>query len=162
MADAEKVTRMIIVKAKPEEAFRVWANFENFPHFMKNIKEVRKINDKTSYWRMEGPAGTELEWHAETTHYDEPRRIGWNSKDDEEADVKTSGQVTFTDLPNNETQVTVTLAYKPQKGGWAGDVAANLFDNPEKRLEEDLKNFKNYIEGRHYGHHGTTATSGRE
>jgi hypothetical protein len=28
-----------------------------------------------------------------------------------------------------------------------GEAIANLFDNPEKRLEEDLQNFKAYAEG---------------
>lgn len=59
--------------------------------------------------------------------------------------MKTSGQVTFTDLGNGETQITVLMQYIPP-GGAAGDIAGKLFSNPEKRLEEDLQNFKSYLE----------------
>jgi uncharacterized membrane protein len=54
--------------------------------------------------------------------------------------------VTFNSLPENETEVTVLMQYAPL-GGKAGEFVANLFANPDKRLEEDLQNFKSYIEG---------------
>jgi uncharacterized membrane protein len=143
----QQITRSLIVKASPEEAFRAWANFENFPNFMKYIKTVKKINADTSHWEMEGPAGTTIEWDAEITRFEQNKRIGWSTKD-REGDITTSGQVTFNGLPENETEVTVLMQYVPS-GGKAGEFVANLFANPEKRLEEDLQNFKNYIEGMH-------------
>lgn len=142
----EQVTRTIIVKADADRAFQAWENFENFPMFMEHVKSVRMIGPKTSHWEVEGPLGKTVEWDAETTTVDVNKRIAWNTKDSEDSDVTTSGQVSFNSLPHGETEVTVTLQYKPQ-AGVAGNLVAKLFANPEKQLEEDLQNFKKYIEG---------------
>jgi uncharacterized membrane protein len=61
--------------------------------------------------------------------------------------VRTSGQVTFTELPNAQTEITVTLQYVAP-GGVAGEKLAALLTNPENMLEEDLRNFKAFVEGR--------------
>ncbi len=141
---ADKITREIIVKGDPQDVFNTWANFENFPMFMHYIKAVAMTGDRTSHWVMEGPLGKRIEWDAETTTFEPFTRIGWNSK--QLSDLKTSGQVTFNPLPHGETQITVTLHYDPP-AGWAGDLVADLFGNPEGKLEADLRNFKAYIEG---------------
>jgi len=143
---SEKITRSIIVKSIPSRAFELWENFENFPRFMKYVKEVHKLGDGKSHWVVQGPFGKDVDWVAETTLVEPITRIGWNTKDREDGDVTTSGQVTFTPLQKNETQITVMMQYNP-KGGAAGEVVAKLFANPEEKLEEDLGNFKAYIEG---------------
>ena len=142
---SNQVTKSIIVKRPVADLFQLWANFENFPHFMENIHSVQKTGDRTSHWTLQGPLGTKVEWDAETTLMEENKRIAWNSKD--RSPVTTSGQVTFNALPNNETEVTVLMHYDPP-AGMAGDMVAKFFGHPEKRLEEDLQNFKNYAEGR--------------
>ena len=143
---SNQVTKTIIIEAPVDEVYGVWANFENFPHFMQNIEEVRNTGEGTSHWVMTGPLNTRLEWDAVTTRREENKRIGWNTKD-LDGDVTTSGQVTFNNLPKNQTEVTVTLHYEPNKGGLAGEVVDALFARPEEKLEEDLRNFKEYIEG---------------
>jgi uncharacterized membrane protein len=61
------------------------------------------------------------------------------------SDLTTSGQVTFNPLPNDQVEVTVTLQYQPPAGK-VGQAVAHLFDDPEKKLEEDLRRFKTYAE----------------
>ena len=61
--------------------------------------------------------------------------------------MTTSGEVIFTPLADFQTEITVTLKYDPPAGA-LGEAVAKIFSNPEARLEEDLKNFKNYVEGR--------------
>jgi len=141
---ADQVTRDIIVKANVDEAYRLWANFENFPHFMKYVSSITKTGDRTSHWVMDGPLGKQLEWDAETTMLEPNKRIAWNSRDG--GDIKTSGQVTFNPLSNDQTEITVVLQYVPPAGA-LGEFVANLFSDPEKRLDEDLRNFKTFIEG---------------
>lgn len=141
---SHEVSKTLIVKRPVAELFRLWADFENFPHFMENIHSVEKTGERTSHWVMQGPLGTKIEWDAETTRLEENKRIAWNSKD--QSTLATSGQVTFNALPNNETEVTVLMHYEPP-AGMAGDLVAKFFGNPEKRLEEDLNNFKSYAEG---------------
>lgn len=139
----EQVTRTIIVKAPLNDVYDIWANFENFPHFMKYIKSVRKTGDRLSHWVMEGPLGKEIEWDAETTRTDQNKRIAWNSRAG--GDITTSGQVTFKELPQGQIEIAVTLQYVPPAGA-LGEVVAKIFKDPEDQLDEDLKNFKAYAE----------------
>ena len=132
----------VIVKAALADVYQAWANFENFPNFMQNIRAVTKTGDRTSHWVMEGPLHSRLEWDAETTRLDEDSRIAWSST---AGDIKTSGQVTFNELTDGQVEVTVMLRYIPP-AGIAGDIVAALFSDPEGKLEEDLRNFKRYIE----------------
>lgn len=142
--EPRQVTRSIIVKGSTADVYKVWANFENFPQFMQHIKSIRKTGDDLSHWVMEGPLGSRIEWDAKTTRAEENKRIGWNSI---QGDIKTSGQVTFNGLPDNQTEVTVMLQYIPP-AGMAGAAVAELFGNPEGKLDEDLRNFKRFIEKR--------------
>ena len=144
---ANQVTRTVIVKGDVSSVYDLWADFENFPHFMHYVKSVKKLDDGRSEWVVEGPLGSNVKWVAEMTREEYGKRIGWSSKD-YEGTITTSGQVTFNDLPeSNETELTVVLQYKAP-GGKLGEVAAALFSNPQKRLEEDLRNFKDFAEGR--------------
>ena len=143
MAD-QQTTRSIIVKGSPSELYHLWADVEGFPRFMKNVKSVTRTADNMTHWVVEGPFGKEVEWDAETTRLEEGKRIAWNSK--EGSDVKTSGQVVFTQLPQDETQVTVTLQVAP-RGALSG-AAAGLFGRLDETLEGDLRSFKAYAEAR--------------
>jgi uncharacterized membrane protein len=142
MVHPNKVTKSIIVKGDVKEIFSLWANFENFPYFMKNIKSVHKMEDGISHWVMGSRVGKDLEWDAETTDLQENRRIAWSSIS---GDIKTSGQVSFAPLDHNETEVTAQVQYIPP-AGQLGKMLAHLFENPDKKIEEDLKQFKKYAE----------------
>jgi uncharacterized membrane protein len=141
---SNRVTESIIVKRPVAELYRLWANFENFPHFMSNIKSVRKTGERTSHWEMHGPLGTKVEWDAETTLLEENKRIAWNSKD--RSPVTTSGQVSFNALGTDETEVTVMMHYDPP-AGMVGEVASKFLGDLGERVKEDLQNFKAYAEG---------------
>ena len=144
---ASQVTRTVIVKADVSSVYDLWSDFENFPHFMEYVKSVTKLDDERSEWVVEGPLGSNVKWIAEMTRDQHGKRIAWNSKD-HDGTITTSGQVTFNDLPEeSETELTVLLQYQVP-GGKLGEVAAAIFSNPEKRLEEDLRNFKDFAEGR--------------
>jgi uncharacterized membrane protein len=143
MAD-QQTTRSIIVKGSPSELYHLWADVEAFPRFMKHVKAVTRTGDNMTHWVVEGPFGKDAEWDAETTRMEEGKRIAWNSK--EGSDVRTSGQVVFTQLPHDETQVTVTLQVAPQ--GALSGAAAGLFGRLEESLEESLRSFKAWAETR--------------
>ena len=144
---AHQATKSIIVKGEPDEIFGLWANFEIFPNFMKPIQSVMKTGERPSHWVVEGPLGRTLEWDAETTTFEQNKRIAWKSINDDDGNIKTSGQVTFTALPQNETQITVTLQYVLLLGT-AGGVFDMLFTNLDALLLENLRDFKAYVEDR--------------
>ncbi len=77
---AGPITKSIIVKADAATAYNLWANFENFPHFMKYIERVTKLGPNMSKWEMDGPLGKKVEWTAETTRMEPNRRIGWTPR----------------------------------------------------------------------------------
>ncbi|HEX7976569.1 MAG TPA: SRPBCC family protein [Anaerolineales bacterium] len=143
---SDMITRSIIVKAEVDKVYHVWSNFEYFPRFMKYIRSIQMVGERKSHWVMKGPLGKGVEWDAYTTRMDKNQRVAWSSKDGEKNDVTTSGQAVFSPLPNGETEVTVMMQYIP-KAGLPGEVVAKLFSHPDERMEEDLRNFKYYIEG---------------
>ncbi len=140
----DRVTQSVTVKGNVTDVFNVWSNFELFPYFMKYVNKVTKTGPKTSNWQVTGPLGVNVDWNAETTRLEPNQRIGWNTKD-HDGTLTTSGEVVFAELPNDQTHVTVTMNYTVP-GGKVGETIAQLFSDPNKRLEEDLRNFKAYAE----------------
>jgi uncharacterized membrane protein len=139
----EQVTRSIIVGAPTASVFELWSRFDTFPTFMKHVRSVTRTGPQTSHWVVEGPLGKAVEWDAHLTRFDPPTRIAWST--DPEDEVRTSGQVTFTALGSSETQLTVMLQYVPSGG--AAKIA-NLFANAGEMVEEELRRFKAFAEGR--------------
>lgn len=139
MATAEKT---IIVSAPVSKVYDVFSHFDRFPEFMDNLKSVEMKGDRLSHWVAKGPLGTSVEWDAETTLLEENKRIAWNSRDN--GDITTSGQVTFTELENNQTQIHVLIKYEPPAGA-VGEAVAKIFSNPQSQLEEDLERFKTIV-----------------
>ncbi|HZD58768.1 MAG TPA: SRPBCC family protein [Anaerolineales bacterium] len=106
----KQLTKKIIIKEKPSRVYQEWANFENFPTYMRHVTAVTKTGENTSQWVVQMPDGKNLKWEAETTLVEENKRIAWSSKD--RGDFSTSGQATFTSLPaKDETQVTITMQF---------------------------------------------------
>jgi len=86
-----------------------------------------------------------VEWDADTTMFEPQKRIAWSSR--EGSTIKTSGQVTFAEMGTGQTQVNLTIQWVvPASKG--GETLTGLLLHPEKRVEEDLYNFKTYVEGR--------------
>lgn len=143
---AEQVTQSVIVKGEPARIYDLWADFENFPQFMDYVKSVKKRDETHSQWVVEGPLGRNVTWEAEMTRGERGKRIAWSSKD-HEGTMTTSGQVTFNELSHGQTEVTVVLQYTPP-GGRLGAAVTEIFSDPKKRLDRDLRNFKKLAEDR--------------
>jgi uncharacterized membrane protein len=141
----QQITKSITVKQDVTAVYRLWSDFEYFPQFMKYVQAVYKEGDNKSRWEVTGPLGKTVTWQAEMTRNEPNKRIAWNSKD-MDGTITTSGEVTFNSLPQNETQITVTMNYTPPAGK-VGELVAALFANPEKQVEEDLRHFKEFAEG---------------
>jgi uncharacterized membrane protein len=137
----------VIVSAPVEEVYERWSYFDRFNEFMGNVKSVEMTGERSSHWVVKGPLGSSVEFDAETTMMEPNKRIAWNSRDG--GDVKTSGQVSFNELGNNQTEVHVILKYDPP-AGVAGDLVAKVFSNPQKQLEEDMARFKQLVNHKNY------------
>ncbi len=153
---AQRVHETIEVQASPEDVFRYWSNFENFPNFMQNVEEVRMTGQDTSHWTVKGPLGKRVEFDARTTEMDPNRGIGWNTVDGE---VMTSGEARFEEVSPGRTRIDVTMNYADPPGGKVGEVAANILSNPERNLKEDLENFARIVERGELGGPGAQTPS---
>ncbi len=143
---SQSITKSIIVKGSPSDLYSIWSNFEQFPSFMKHIQSIRMTDRDHSHWVMNGPLGYHFEWDAEVTRRDPDKRIAWRSiEQDSQSNMKTSGQVTFAELTDGETELTVTMLYVPP-AGVVGEVVSTLFGDPDGQLEEDLRRFKTFAE----------------
>jgi len=139
----ERTEKSIEINAPLNVVFDLYSNFENFPKWMKHIKEVRRTGENYTRWTADAPLGINVEWEAETTALELNRRIAWQTV---RGDVEMKGEVTFAASGSNKTSMHVALGYKPP-AGHLGTLVAKLFGNdPEKEIDEELQRFKKLAE----------------
>jgi uncharacterized membrane protein len=144
-AEGIQVERVTTVSRPIEDVYRFWKNFENFPRFMRHLESVQVTGDRRSRWCATGPAGTRVEWDAETIRDDENEWIAWRSL--EGSDVQNSGSVRFTAAPGARgTEVRVQLQYSPPGGALGRSVAWLFGEEPDQQVHEDLHRFKQLLE----------------
>lgn len=137
-----QITESIMIKGTTDEIFGLWSDLEMLPSIIDDLKEVKQLDELTSHWVVKGPLGKDFEWTAEITRFDEDHRIAWRTL---EGDIKTSGQITFKDMPSQQTELTVTMQYVPPAGK-IGDVVSKVIENPRGKISEGLRDFKAYAE----------------
>jgi uncharacterized membrane protein len=133
-------THSIDVHVPIRTAYNQWTQFEEFPHFMEGVKEVRQITDTTLHWRAE-IAGKEEEWDAVISEQIPDQRIAWTSI----TGAKNAGVVTFHHIDPNTTRVTLQIDYEPE--GLVENVG-EILGLVKTRMGRDLERFKKFIESR--------------
>jgi uncharacterized membrane protein len=134
------VEKSIKVDVPLRVAYNQWTQFEDFPHFMEGVKSVRQLNDRKLHWKAE-IAGKEVEWDAVIVEQVPDHRIAWMNT----TGAKNAGTVTFQPAGPDATLVTLRIEYEPE------GVVENLgtaLGVVERRVEGDLKRFKEFIEKR--------------
>ncbi|MFL5244462.1 MAG: SRPBCC family protein [Gemmataceae bacterium] len=133
------------ILSTPDELYRFWRNFENFPQFMRYVKSVQITGGNRSHWTACGPMDVRVEWDAETTEDRPGQMIAWRSLPG--SAVETEGSVRFTPAPGNRgTLVNVDMRYNPPAGK-AGAALAWMFGrSAEQEVREDVRRFKRFIE----------------
>ena len=139
------VVETITIKRPRTEVYGFWHNFENLPRFMAHLESVQVLDERRSHWKAKAPAGTTVEWDAETVEDRPNELIAWRSL--EGSSVPNSGTVQFKDAPGDRgTEVRVELRYQPP-GGKIGALFAKLFgEEPEQQVKGDLRRFKQVME----------------
>ena len=72
-----EVTRSVTIGKPVGELYSYWRNLENLPQIMRHLESVTMMGDGRSYWVAKGPAGSKVEWDAETTEERENERLAW-------------------------------------------------------------------------------------
>ncbi len=145
----------IEINASPEAVYDVWSRYENFPHFMSHVIEVRDLGQDRSHWVVQGPAGSEVEFDSRLTASDRPRRLAWQSEPG--ATVENEGTVML-EPHGSGTRATVRIGWRPPAGAIGKGVAVLMGDDPQTALEDDLQRMKQFIERGLPGREGGAAT----
>ncbi|MEV0730152.1 SRPBCC family protein [Polymorphospora sp. NPDC050346] len=134
------VTKSVDVAVPVRTAYDQWTQFEEFPHFMEGVKEVRQLTDTKTHWKTE-IAGVKREFDAEITEQLPDERVAWKST----GGMKQAGVITFHRLDATHTRVTAQMDLEPH--GMA-EQAADKLGMIDMRVKGDLDRFKKFIEGR--------------
>ncbi|MBX3285569.1 MAG: SRPBCC family protein [Acidimicrobiales bacterium] len=135
-------------------AYDQWTQFEDFPLFMRHVKEVEQLDDRHVRFKA-SILGVKREWEAEITEQTPDQRVAWTAVDG----TANAGAVTFHPLADERTRVVLQLDLEPE--GFVEQVAdkGGLADD---RAEIDLRSFKDFIERRGRSTGGFRGTIHRE
>jgi uncharacterized membrane protein len=135
--------RSIEIHAASDVVYDVCSRYENFPHFMSHVIEVRDLGQQRSHWIVQGPDGTEVEFDSRLTESERPYRIGWRSEPGSAVD---SEGLVVLQPQGTGTRVTVRLSWQPPAGAIDKSLAVLTGTDPESALDEDLQRLKQFIE----------------
>ena len=134
------VEKTVEVQCPLSTVYNQWTQFETFPRFMEGVEEVKQVDDTHLHWRAD-IAGMEREWDAEITEQVPDRRIAWRSITGPE----NGGTVMFQQVDPQRTRITLRMEYDPK--GFVEN-AADMLGVIERRIEGDMKRFRDFIEKR--------------
>jgi uncharacterized membrane protein len=138
------IQKTIHIVAPVEQVYAFWTNYQNFPLFMSNIREIRDLGGGRSHWLVSGPGGAPIEWNAVLTEQVPNERIAWRSEPGSMLD--NAGVIRFR-TESNGTRVDLRFCYNPPIGGAGQAVAELLGADPRAKLNEDLGRLKALLEG---------------
>jgi uncharacterized membrane protein len=137
------VEQSIDLDVPVKTAYDRWTQFEEFPRFMKGIKEIRQIDDTHLHWKAE-IGGHVKEWDAEITEQRPEERVAWKATDGS----PNAGVVTFHRLSDDQSRLMVQIEYEEE--GLLEKVGGALGADTH-RVKDDLQRFKELVEA-----HGAT------
>jgi uncharacterized membrane protein len=122
-------------------AYAHWTQFEEFPRFMKNVKEVRQLDDSRLLWTAE-VGGQEHSWEAKIVEQEPNRRIVWRATEG----LHNGGKVTFEPAnAGSKTHVHLEMEYEPE--GIVEKVGSAVKAD-DAVVKADLERFKELVEER--------------
>jgi uncharacterized membrane protein len=142
--DALTIHKIINVRAPLEVVFDFWSNYENFPRFMSNVRDVNSVGENKSHWVVAGAAGAPVEWDAVVSDCVPHKLIAWETTP--ESLVQHTGRVRFDANPDGSTRLDIRLSYNPVAGALGHAVAALFGADPKSEMDEDLARMKTMIE----------------
>ena len=134
------VERSIEVDLPVRTVYNQWTQFEDFPHFMEGVDEVRQLDDTRVYW-VATIAGQRREWESKITEQKPDQFVAWYGF----GGATNQGEVTFEPLGPDRTRLTVKMDFDPED---VVEKAGDALGFVERRVQGDLERFKEFIESR--------------
>ncbi len=122
-------------------AYNQWTQFEEFPHFMEGVEEVRQIDDRHNHWTTK-IGGVRREFDTEIVDQYPDERITWRTVG---GDTRQKGMVSFQPMDEAHTRVELVMDVEPSG---AAEKAADLTGTIDRRVKGDMRRFKEFIEHR--------------
>jgi uncharacterized membrane protein len=135
----------ILIYRPTDEVYRYWRQLDNLPRFMSHLVDVREASRGRSHWVARGPMGMRVEWDAEIISDVPGNLISWKTVG--HSDVVSAGSVRFKRIGDYGTEVQVKLQYQLPAGKVGNVVAELLGEDPRHEIAEDLRRFKELLEG---------------
>jgi uncharacterized membrane protein len=138
----------LTVNRPRDQVYAFWRRLEQLPQFMRHLKRVEVLDEKTSEWTANIPEIpgnlVTVSWKSEIVKDDPGALLSWHSLP--ESTIENAGKVTFSDAGESGTELNVVITYHAPLG-LLGEKAGRLL-NPmfEKMVKEDIGNFKQLIE----------------
>lgn len=137
---SSSVAESIEINVPVKSAYNQWTQFEDFPQFMKSVKEIRQLDDKHLHW-VANVAGETKAWDVEITEQIPDKRIAWRSI----TGVKNGGVATFHKISDTSCRVMVQMDYEPDG---ALETLGDAMGAVRMELRTNLSNFKELLEKR--------------
>jgi uncharacterized membrane protein len=113
---------VITIGQPREELYRFLRELHGLPRIAPRLLAVTSIDDRRSLWRVQGPAGIELEWRSEITADEPGHEIAWRTT--RGGAITHFGCVRFFDAVGDRgTLVYVHLEYVPLAGALGTAIA---------------------------------------
>jgi uncharacterized membrane protein len=107
-----------VVQHPVNTVFRFCSDFENFPKFIRALREVHDFGDGRSHWIGWTPTGRVVEWDAVTTKFVPNRVIAWQS------------------TPSAAVRVSCTIRVLPDRSGGTCVKVAIDYSLPTERIKD--------------------------
>jgi uncharacterized membrane protein len=107
---------------------------------MQGVERVEQLDDVRLHWTAQ-ISGERKDWYARITRQVPDQVVSWES----EGGVMNSGTVVFKPIDAEQTEVQVHMEYEPE--GFK-EKAGGALGVPDRRVGDDLKRFKDFIEER--------------
>lgn len=141
----EPITASVAVNAPPEKLYAAWKDLQQLPRFMPYLESVTPLDGRRSHWVAKGANGAVIEWDAQITQDDGNSRLGWETLPGSQYPHR--GSVTFTPLGKDRgTRVFVEWIPDEASGMFATAMARLIGENPQLRITQGLRAFKQWIE----------------
>ncbi|MGY1692460.1 SRPBCC family protein [Geodermatophilus sp. SYSU D01105] len=139
---ATRAEHSLQVDVPVRTAYDQWTQFEDFPHFMGGVTEVRQLDDRRLHWVAQ-IAGVRREWEATILEQVPDTTIAWAAT----SGATNAGAVRFEPAGPDSTVVHLTLEYEPE--GLVEHVGDAL-GLVERQVRADLERFKALVEDEAY------------
>ncbi len=134
------IEESVEVNVPVRTAYNQWTQFEEFPHFMEGVEEIRQLDDTRLHW-VANVGGQRRQWEAEITEQHPDHRVAWRATDGK----NNGGVVTFHRIDDDTTRIMVQMDYETE--GVVESVGSALGAD-DRRVKGDLERFKGLIESR--------------